>query len=248
VAARRPGQPASQKDLLSLLQNPGGRPPHVDDTVFDCAWRHYALQHAVEIQPWLTSSQLQQINDSLAFSTACTGVNYTPLDLPPPSSRKKHLPVPAPGLQPSACTGVCIFVDPVKGSDANSGTQASPLRTISAAVNATRSSESLSPTIILRNGTYFINATITLTPADSGLTITAFDGETPVISGGIPVVASWSPYNVSNSTSWGAVLVNENAVFGQCGIPGVPNMVRVLVFRALKSKCLLPTIEGPVVI
>ena len=69
--SRRP--PVSRESLLNLIQSPNGRPPHVADEVFDCAWRYYALSYAAEIQPWLTPTQLQLINDSLSFQSACKG-------------------------------------------------------------------------------------------------------------------------------------------------------------------------------
>jgi len=48
----------------------------------------------------------------------------------------------------------------------------------------------------------------------------------PVISGGIPVaVTNWAPYNVTTNSTWGAVLPGMNAVYGECGNPGVPNKV-----------------------
>jgi hypothetical protein len=251
LAGARRSRPPTQQELLELLQtHPAGRPPHVSDVTvstrdtnvyvlydvafstthfcpvqFDCAWRYFALQYASQIQPWLTAAQLQLVNNSLAFQTACAGVDYTPPPALPPT-RTALFPPPASGLHTATCTGVCIFVDATKGSDSNPGTESAPLRTIPAAINATRSSGSPSPTIVLRNGTFYINSTITLTPADSGLTIAAYEGEAPVLSGGIPAVVSWSPFNVSNSTSWGPVLVDENAVYGQCGNAGVPNKVR----------------------
>ena len=151
-----------------------------------------------------------------------TGIDYTP-----PTTASHHR-VPSLPQRPSACVGTCVFVDAGLGSDSNPGTLASPKRTIPGALVVTRSRGSPSPTIILRGGTYYINATIDLTPADSGLTITAYSGETPVISGGLPVaVSAWSPYNVTQNATWGPVLTGQNAVFGQCGDPGVPNMVSV---------------------
>jgi hypothetical protein len=40
--------------------------------------------------------------------------------------------------------------------------------------------------VVLRNGTHYLAGTITLGAADSGLTFTAFAGETPTISGALP--------------------------------------------------------------
>ena len=52
------------------------------------------------------------------------------------------------------------------------------------------------PQIILRNGTFFLAATITLTAADSGLAISAFPGEEPILSGGVALGAlAWEPFS-----------------------------------------------------
>ena len=66
--ARRP--PATVDRLLSLTNNPGGRP---DDAPadFDCAWRAYAAQYALAIQPSLSAAKQRMVRDALQIATLC---------------------------------------------------------------------------------------------------------------------------------------------------------------------------------
>jgi hypothetical protein len=84
-----------------------------------------------------------------------------------------------------------FYADPVNGDDGNAGTQASPFRTIGRGLQATRAVTPAAPAqLVLRAGTFWLAAaggTLQLSPADSGLTISAFPGEAPVVSGGVPL-------------------------------------------------------------
>ena len=72
-----------------------------------------------------------------------------------------------------------FYVDPVKGSDSNAGTEASPFLTVQRAVEQTRKNQdhsgrrrsSSGSTIVLRAGTHYLSETIVLGPKDSGLTV-----------------------------------------------------------------------------
>ena len=66
--------------------------------------------------------------------------------------------------------GPVIYADPVNGKDSNAGTEASPLRSIEAALKVVRAAKGPG-TIVLRSGIFYITDTIALTAADSGLTI-----------------------------------------------------------------------------
>lgn len=111
--------------------------------------------------------------------------------------------------QPTIPEGA-VFVDAHNGEDTNSGTEASPFRSIETALQ-----KSPTGTIVLRDGTFFLEESLTLVPKNSGLLIMAYPGEEPVISGGKQVQVSWEPYNVtepgtiwevdeSTTTVWGA--------------------------------------------
>jgi hypothetical protein len=57
-------------------------------------------------------------------------------------------------------------------------------------------------TLYLRAGTFYLSATVNLGPADSGLTISAYNGEEVWVSGGVPLTGvTWKPYNTSG-TVW----------------------------------------------
>jgi hypothetical protein len=82
-----------------------------------------------------------------------------------------------------------IYVSP-RGDDANSGTAASPVRTLERAVELSRSTKGRR--IVLRGGTYRLARPLHLSPADSGaaghdLEFTAARGEHPILSGAVRI-------------------------------------------------------------
>ena len=87
------------------------------------------------------------------------------------------------------------------------------------------------PTIVLRGGEYFMAAkggggAVVLTPADSGLRFTAAPGETPVLSGAIPLSPQWAPLGAN---ARGSKLVNayRATLDGATALPeGVPALRR----------------------
>jgi hypothetical protein len=74
-----------------------------------------------------------------------------------------------------------IYVSP-SGSDSDLGTAARPLATLEAARDRARSTSA--KRIVLRAGTYRLGRSFTLDAKNSGLSIVAFRGERPLISGG----------------------------------------------------------------
>ena len=90
-----------------------------------------------------------------------------------------------------------IYVSP-KGNDKNPGTKRKPLKTLVAARNAVRKKRSRlkNPNkarfqIILRGGSYVLDRTLRLGPQDSNTVYKAFDGETPVVTGG-RLIKNWT--------------------------------------------------------
>ncbi|MEV4560695.1 hypothetical protein AB0K51_27370 [Kitasatospora sp. NPDC049285] len=90
-------------------------------------------------------------------------------------------------VQPAYAATTNFYVDPVNGSDSNSGTStASAFRTVQAAQNAVRAIDSnMSDDIVvnLRGGTYPLSAPITFGTGDSGtnghtVVYQAYNGET----------------------------------------------------------------------
>lgn len=227
---------AYREHLLALLQR--NKAP---DPMFDCAWRNYAFHYANQVQPWLSGDQLQLLYGALQIAQSnCTSETTQRLLHEPRPARA--LPVHAVSVQAS------FYVDPVNGSDSNSGSIASPLRTVPAAVAASRASRPAgqgSVAIILRAGTHYIASTITLSQADSGLAFSAYPGEHPVVSGAVPVLGLvWTPSTVVPS-GWSTLFNNTNTVYGQCGTPAVPNKGVMPNWQACQSSCLSdPTCTG----
>jgi hypothetical protein len=84
---------------------------------------------------------------------------------------------------------MAVYVAP-NGSDNNTGTSANPFKSFAKACETVRALDTAAEkTITVRGGSHY-DADLALTPADSGTTIKAAPGETPVLYGGHPVT-SW---------------------------------------------------------
>ena len=183
LAAYRFEPDQSIEYLLSLTQTVGGAPAGIPAD-FDCAWRVAAGPYALRIAPSLTKEQQLQLHEALQLTTLC-GKDFVALEPQPrPSVATMALQTAMP--EAGAAGGAHaharreIFVDAGAGSDSKgSGAIASPLKTIEAAVAASRKSVSASshsaststasPIIQLRKGVYYLAKTIVLEQADSGL-------------------------------------------------------------------------------
>ncbi|MFD8008270.1 RICIN domain-containing protein [Streptomyces mirabilis] len=102
--------------------------------------------------------------------------------------------------QPAYAATTNFYVDPVNGSDSNSGTStAAAFKTVQAAKAAVRAvNANMSDDIVvnLRGGTYPLTTPITFGTSDSGanghtVVYQAYNGETPVITGG-KAVTGWT--------------------------------------------------------
>jgi Right handed beta helix region len=102
------------------------------------------------------------------------------------------------GIQPISGD---VFLSP-DGDDAQSGSQANPLRTLVAAQAAVRRIKSRSPgpiTVYLRAGTYYLDDTLVFTAQDSGepeapVLYCSYPGERVILSGGTRLALRWKPY------------------------------------------------------
>ena len=240
-AIHDPGRSRTTAELIELTKSPRNKAGEFDPA-FDCAWRVYALKYTTEIQPWLTPKQLSAINDALSIvSLNCSNNEHEKIlnDYKPKIVTSTFL---SSTLQ---STALSIYVDYINGNDANNGNIASPLKTISSAVQLARvqrgSSGSTNPvSIVLRGGTHVLNVTIELTPQDSFTTFVAYPGEVPVVTGAQPLPKLvWSPFNVTNSTkpTWGPVLNNTNAVYGQCPNADVPDKGVMKSWQDCQASC-----------
>ena len=81
------------------------------------------------------------------------------------------------------------------GSDSSGdGSVASPFASLRRAVLQARIAADGSRTVVVRGGHYFLNETLVLEAADSGLSIVAHPGEEPVLHGGVALTGlEWTP-------------------------------------------------------
>ena len=143
----------------------------------DCAIRAAALSFSQALLPWA--------DPSLAFDALRLALDCNATGPPPPPA-----PPAPPSLGPFDST---FYVDPARGADTNPGTEAAPFLTIGRALAPARAAQG-SRGIILRGGTFYLPATLRLDSRDSGLTIAAYPGEAPVLSGGAPLGGlAWAP-------------------------------------------------------
>ncbi|PBC70392.1 F5/8 type C domain-containing protein [Streptomyces sp. TLI_235] len=125
--------------------------------------------------------------------------------------------------QPAYAAATNFYVDPVNGNDSNSGTStASAFRTIQAAQNAVRAINSnMADDIVvnLRGGTYTLTSPVTFGSSDSGtnghtVVYQAYNGETPVISGGKSITGWTAASNGEYKASIGSLNFRQLYVNG----------------------------------
>ena len=117
------------------------------------------------------------------------------------SSSAAAFPAGFPVTASAADAAAELFVSP-DGDDSNPGTEAAPLRTLAGARDAVRKiNGSADGDIIvwLRGGTYRQTEAVQFDTRDSGqnghrIIYQAYEGETPVISGAVPV-SGWTQHN-----------------------------------------------------
>ena len=187
----------------------------------DCALKTFAAQFAGYLQPaawphatnW-TSATVQALQLPSLCSVSDSDI------APPPFRRPSTIPVRA--LAPPACDWT-RYVDGVNGSPSNDGSLASPWKDVVYALSQSRTR----PTTLTRACIYVRGGptqpphwfgdhqeqmgrmfesqlgAIALTAADSNLTISAYQGEEVVFSGGVPLDVQWS---VHQKTAAGTIM------------------------------------------
>ena len=131
------------------------------------------------------------------------------------------------GETTTTTTGDSLFVSP-SGRDSNSGTVSSPFATVSKAISAASSGD----TIYLRGGTY----TNSITISKSGITIRNYNNEKPIIVGTTSTTVQFSSkvsnvmiYGINFSNSPGDCVYltkgNNHITFSHCGFYNIPKHV-----------------------
>jgi hypothetical protein len=184
--------------------------PYGVDPLLDCATRNFTWTFALSLLP--SRSPLVSVFDALRLTVDCNQTR--PVGGTAEGAWATHFELggEARVLRSIAPPPGAVFADPVGGSDAKgAGTQSSPFRTIARALAATRGAGG-GGAIVLRAGMFEQSTTLVLGPLDSGLSISAYPGEAPVLSGGVLMSPlSWtrvgpSPNATLDATVWQAPL------------------------------------------
>ena len=150
------------------------------------------MDFARKIQPFRSKAQFQQIADALNGAQEAQNCNVTVDDKEGVLAENTVPRFPLPSTSSTA-----FYVDAIKGSDSNSGSESSPFKTILKAVSASRSIGPASCTIVLREGTFYLSETVQLGAEDSGLSIQNYPGEEVWVSGGKVLTPNWEVYNTT---------------------------------------------------
>lgn len=193
----------ARHELLNMLQR---KAPAGVDPAFECDWRGLAYSFAAKIQPFRPASAFQNIFDGLELGSLCNQTFSPPANAVAVSTSKS-----------AHVAATVLYVDPVNGDDSFPGTLQQPLQHVAVAVQKARGAPRPA-SVILRDGVHRLTSTLQLGAEDSGLSIAAYPGEAPVISGGYALKTAWAPYNVSsepsNNAQW-VVQTGENNMWGQ---------------------------------
>lgn len=190
------------------------------DMDVDCAMRNLTWAYARHLLP--SRGPLLDVFDALRLLIDC---NFTrPADTPEIPPRAPFYAVPSPRGGGSGARSVlraapppvgALFVDAARGSDDGSGTEGAPFATVARALSATRARRAHGgAAIVLRGGVHHLRSPLVLGARDSGLTLTAYPGEAPVLSGGAALSPlAWSAVGPSpsgaNATVWAAPLASQ---------------------------------------
>ena len=167
-----------------------------------CRMHRLLYEKALALQPTMLpegSLRRRQVWDSLVTGDMtgngmgdCNGTTSTP-----PGDRAR------PAAPSFDAAGSSYYVDAASGSDEHSGSAAAPVRTIERALALARQSGAAGSTVLLRGGTHYLVAPLSLGPDDSGLIIQNAPGEDAWISGASPLEPEWEPHG---QRGWKATL------------------------------------------
>ena len=187
---------SKSKDVISASQ-----------TAFDCAMRKLLMEYAVQIQPNITSDQLQDIADALngtpGRESNCTifpnssmlarPARHAPCwdDLKKYEQESYHEEHPF----IEELNELTLFVSGDNGDDSNIGTLEHPLRSLQVAIEKARGYDiNTRKRIVLRGGKYYIKDTIRFGSNDANYLITNFNNEQVILSGASPLDCNWKFY------------------------------------------------------
>ena len=169
-------------------------PPLVNET--DCLMRSYFIERALEVNPSLTIAQTAAMVDALAGDPAIgQGCIVS-------APRQASISIIS---ETTTNSGPVFFCDAVHGNDASDGSLQSPFLTITRGISAVRDAGAGGGTVNLRGGgTFYLDATLALSAADSGLTLQTYppDADIAWLSGSMPLTnLEWTPVNTTGAAN-----------------------------------------------
>lgn len=177
----------------------------------ECGMRKLAFERAKEMQPW---SSAAAVFDSLELGSLCG------MPAPPPAPAER--PAADAAQDPAGAIHVVARRDPrLRTGDGSAEAPFASVERALASWRALRASSSAPPPIVLHAGVHFLNATMELTSADSGLVIqSAADAAGKAwLSGGKALgTLDWKP---AAGFGGGRVLVASLAGRGLSAVPGL---------------------------
>jgi hypothetical protein len=182
----------------------------------DCAVRKLAAEYGRQLIPMA----LPELQSGLELGAMCGEATLPSRSSgPSPFAAGTHTP-----------TGTDIVVDSQRGSDQQGdGSAAAPFRSLAVALQASRQlprpptslkAGDCAKTITLKGGVHYLNSTMELMGADSGLCLVGAAGEHAILSGGMELSLSWKPSDSGTHGEFVADLPAATPHFDQLFVSG----------------------------
>lgn len=195
--------------------------PFLLDPDVDCAMRNLTWAYSLHLQP--SRAPLVDVFDALRLAIDCNQTRPSPASAsasggPFYAVHSHRAGSGSPTILRTLAVGAsAVFADAVHGLDTNAGTEAAPFLTVGRALAASRASGGAPLPIVLRGGGVFaLPSPLVLDGRDSGLSISAYPGEAPVLSGGAPLSGlAWARAEApgasppTGATVWAADLADQ---------------------------------------
>jgi hypothetical protein len=194
--------------LAVSLAGPPAPPP------LECGMRKLAFQHAQEMQP---ARSPIPVFEALQLGSLCG-------EAPPPAA---DLLAPPGGYYPMPAAAIHVVAAPPAGRRLQAdGSERAPFFSVESALTMWRklcARSAAPPPIVLHAGVHFLNTTMDLTAADSGLTIQSAPDATGKawLSGGKPIGTSTLTWKPAEGFGAQGVYVASLAGLGIDAVPGL---------------------------
>ena len=180
------------------------------DPAIDCPLKTFAASFAAYLQPQQRPNVGNWTIETVEAMRLAAICKLTVADIPPPPFIRSPT---VPPQRPSNCQFLA-YVDAVSGDDSNPGTLEQPWKDVQTAVARSRGRPpETSACIYLRRGSYFWGGHkerygsqfesqvggLSLNAVDSGLTLSAYEGEEVIFSAGVSLTSllQWSLYKTT---------------------------------------------------